>query len=183
MLRAIIITAVFALAMPALAVAQGHEEEHRGGPPHPGGGGPPHPGGPPMVRPAPMPHGPIGPGPGPHPGPGPIGPHPGPMVGPHPGPMGPGGPHPQFGYHGHYFTPAHISPFIYPPGWAYRRWTVGAFLPPVFLAPSYYYTDWATLGLDPPPPGTQWVRYGPDLLLVDVTTGAVVEVVPDVFYE
>ena len=104
------------------------------------------------------------------------------MAGPHPGPMGPGG-HPQFGYHGHFFAPVHLSPFVYPPGYAYRRWAVGAVLPPLFLAPAYYYTDWATLGLDPPPPGAQWVRYGPDLLLVDVATGNVIESVPDVFYQ
>jgi Ni/Co efflux regulator RcnB len=94
-----------------------------------------------------------------------------------------GGPHPQFGYHGHNFNPVHVAPYRYPPGWAYRRWAVGAVLPPLFLTPDYYYTDWATLGLDPPPPGTQWVRYGPDLLLVDVSTGNVLEVVPDVFYD
>jgi len=102
------------------------------------------------------------------------------MIGPHPGI---GGPRPQFGYHGHFFNPIHISPFIYPPGWAYRPWAVGAVLPPLFLAPQYYYADWATLGLAPPPPGAQWVRYGPDLLLVDIGTGNVIEVVPGVFYE
>jgi len=59
---------------------------------------------------------------------------------------------------------------------------VGAILPPLFLAPAYYYADWATLGLDPPPPGFQWVRYGPDLLLVNVTTGAVADTVYGVFY-
>jgi Ni/Co efflux regulator RcnB len=56
-------------------------------------------------------------------------------------------------------------------------------LPPIFFAPEYYYPDWATLGLDPPPPGAQWVRYGPDLLLVDLSTGSVLETVPGVFYE
>jgi hypothetical protein len=177
MFRALAIAAVFALALPNLAAAQGHEEDHRGGPPHPAAGRP-HPGpgpGAPHARPVVVPHGPV---PGPHVGPVP---HPGPMAGPHPGPMG--GPHPQFGYHGHNFNPVHIAPYRYPPGWAYRRWTVGAVLPPIFLTPDYYYADWATLGLDPPPPGTQWVRYGPDLLLVDVSTGNVIEVVPDVFYD
>jgi Nickel/cobalt transporter regulator len=95
------------------------------------------------------------------------------------GPMG----HPQFGYHGHFFNPVHISPFIYPPGYGYRSWAVGAVLPPLFLAPQYYYSDWATLGLDPPPPGAQWVRYGPDLLMVDIATGNVIESVPGAFYE
>jgi hypothetical protein len=179
MVRALTIAAVFALALPTLAAAQGHEEGHPGAAkraapqravPH---------GGPPPGRPAFVPHGPgPGPGPGPH-----VGPalRPVPMAGPHPGPMG--GPHAQFGYHGHYFNPVHISPFIYPSGWAYRRWAVGAILPPIFLAPQYYYPEWAALGLDPPPPGTQWLRYGPDLLLVDLSTGNVLETVPDVFYD
>ena len=103
-------------------------------------------------------------------------------MGPHPGPMGPMG-HAQFGYHGHFFNPVHGPAFIYPPGFGYRSWAVGGILPPIFLAPQYYYSDWAALGLDPPPPGTQWVRYGPDLLLVDVGTGNVIQVVPGVFYE
>jgi hypothetical protein len=183
MLRAIVLSAILALGLPTLAVAQQNNEHGR----------PAARPGPPGRPPAPAPHFvPRGPAPGPHPGPmvGPhpgamVGPHPGPMIGPHPGPMVPvvGGPHPQFGYHGHFFNPIRISPFIYPPGYAYRPWAVGAVLPPVFLAPQYYYTDWATLGLDPPPPGAQWVRYGPDLLLVDVASGNVLESVPGVFYE
>jgi Ni/Co efflux regulator RcnB len=90
-----------------------------------------------------------------------------------------GAPGHQFTYHGRPFNRVHLAPFIYPNGWAYRRWAVGAVLPPLFLAPAYYYTDWATLGLEAPQPGFQWVRYGPDLLLVNVATGAVVDVVPD----
>ena len=48
-------------------------------------------------------------------------------------------------------------------------------LPPVFLSPDYYYPEWAALGLDPLLPGFEWVRYGPDLLLVDLNTGEVVD--------
>jgi hypothetical protein len=175
MLRAITVAAILALGLPTLAMAQ-QPPPHgrpaaRPGPPGRPAGRPP---GPPARSFAP--HGPV---PGPHPGPM-VGPHPGPMVGPHPGM---GGPHPQFGYHGRFFNPVHVSPFIYPPGWAYRSWAIGAVLPAIFLAPQYYYPDWATLGLDPPPPGAQWVRYGPDLLMVDIGTGNVIEVVPGVFYE
>ena len=117
---------------------------------------------------------------GPHPG-GPPGRHPsGPRGGPHPGPHGPVGA--QFSYRGHMVNRLHAAPFVYPHGWAYRRWAVGALLPPLFLAPAYYYAGWAGLGLAPPPPGFQWVRYGPDLLLVNVTTGQVVDTVYDAFY-
>jgi hypothetical protein len=185
MLRAIALAGLMAFTLPSFAVAQEHHDDHRGGPPRGGAphgppAGAPHgpPGGPPHARPAFVPH--AGPGGPPHARPGFVpGPHPGPVGGPH---FGPGG-RPQFGYHGHFFNPVRVSPFFYPPGYGYRRWGVGAVLPPLFLAPNYYYTDWATLGLDPPPPGAQWVRYGPDLLLVDIGTGNVIEVVPDVFYE
>ena len=59
---------------------------------------------------------------------------------------------------------------------------VGMMLPSLFLAPAYYYADWAALGLPPPQPGFQWVRYGPDLLLVNVETGQVVDAVYGAFY-
>lgn len=182
MLRALAIAATLALLLSPAAAQQQQKDEHKGPPPqHSGGGGPPHPpppppphtggGGPPQPHPqfksAVVPHGP--PGPPPH----------GPTSGPsafHP--VGP-----QFTYHGRPFNRVHVRPFIYPLGWAYRQWAIGAILPPIFLAPDYYYTDWAALGLDPPPPGDEWVRYGPDLLLVDTTTGQVVQVIYGVFYE
>ena len=50
-----------------------------------------------------------------------------------------------------------------------------------FSTLDYYYPQWAALGLDLPPPGFRWVRYGPVLLLVDVSTGEVAEVVYGVF--
>ena len=75
----------------------------------------------------------------------------------------------------------HASPYRYPPGWAYRRWTAGAVLPGLFLTSLYFYNDWATLNLPAPPPGYQWVRYGPDLLLVQLGTGQVVDVAYGVF--
>ncbi len=173
MLRVLAVVAAFALALPGLALAQEHhEEEHRGGPPH---GAPPHPPGPPARPAVVVPHGPP---PGGHPPPGFARPG-----GPPPGFAHPGGPpgH-QFSYRGHMVERVHINPFIYPSGWGYRRWAVGAALPPLFLARDYWYADWAGLGLAPPPPGTQWVRYGPDLLLVDVNTGQVLDTVYDAFY-
>jgi hypothetical protein len=151
MLRVIAIAAMFALAVPALAVAQGENNEHRP-PVRPG------------PRPAVVPHGPPPPG----------------MRGPHAGPGGPVGR--QFSYRGHMINRVHLAPFAYPRGWAYRRWAVGAALPALFLVPAYYYAEWAALGLEPPQPGYQWVRYGPDLLLVNVSTGQVVDVAYGVIY-
>jgi Ni/Co efflux regulator RcnB len=72
--------------------------------------------------------------------------------------------------------------FRYPPGFSYRVWTTGAILPPIFLTPTYFYDGYATLGLAPPPAGYQWVRYGPDVLLVNLSTGRVADTVDGVFY-
>jgi hypothetical protein len=115
----------------------------------------------PVPRPAIVPHGPP---PGPHVVPGP-------------------GPRAQFIFRGRPFHPIPFArPWVYPPGWGYRRWAVGAILPPLFLVPAYFYADYAALGLPPPEPGFQWVQYGPDLLLVNVATGQVVDVAYGVFY-
>ena len=85
-------------------------------------------------------------------------------------------------FRGHEVHRAHLAPFVYPPGYRYRRWAAGMALPPLFFVPAYFYADWAALGLVAPEAGFQWVRYGPDLLLVNVTTGQVVDAVYGVFY-
>jgi Ni/Co efflux regulator RcnB len=87
----------------------------------------------------------------------------------------------QFWHRGQYYPRIRGPAFVYPRGYAYRRWTIGAHLPALFLAPPYFYAGYAGLGLQPPPPGYQWVRYGPDLLLVNLRTGEVEDVVYGVF--
>jgi hypothetical protein len=203
MRRSLALAAMFALVLPALAAAQDHHDKgpppkgRPAGPPPPGAGGP-HP----QFKQAVPQHGPVG-----NPQFKQVNPQHGPVLGgpnpqfkpvnPQHGPIGGGGPNPafvhgphapppgsvQFSFHGHDFNRVHVHPFVYPNGWAYREWAVGAILPPLFLVPDYYYPDWAALGLEPPPPGAQWVRYGPDLLLVDVNTGQVLDVAYGVFYE
>lgn len=73
-------------------------------------------------------------------------------------------------------------PFHYPRGYRYRRWGIGLILPHIFLSNYYYWNDWAALGLGPPPPGFVWVRYGPDLLLVNRYTGRIADVIYGAFY-
>jgi Nickel/cobalt transporter regulator len=173
MLRVFAIAATFALALPTLALAQAPEQHRPAGRPGP-------------ARPAPraavVPHGPAPHGPAPR-----VVGHPGPVV-------RPGGPvvrpgvavaHGPFVFHGRPFAwhPVRFPrPWVYPPGYAYRLWGVGAILPPLFWRePTYYYTGWADMGLPPPDPGFQYVQYGPDLLLVNVATGEVVQVFPGAF--
>lgn len=72
--------------------------------------------------------------------------------------------------------------YHYPRGYRYRRWGIGAILPHIFLSNYYYWTDWRALGLLPAPPGYVWVRYGPDLLLVNRYTGRIADVIYGAFY-
>ena len=193
MRRVLAIAATLLLAAPTLALAQFGQQ---GGPGHnnkgaPARAAPQHvaPRGPVGGNGQAFRHGPVG-GNGQafHQGPvggngpafhsGPIG-H-GPVVG---GPVRVGVGGAPFVFHGHPINRVHFArPWVYPRGWGYRRWAVGAVLPALFLAPAYYYSGWADVGLSPPPPGFQWVQYGPDLLLVNVTTGEVVDVAYGVFY-
>jgi Ni/Co efflux regulator RcnB len=69
-----------------------------------------------------------------------------------------------------------------PSGWYYHRWTFGEFLPAFFFTSNYWILDWGNFYLDPPPPGTVWVRVGDDALLIDRYTGEVIEVVYGIFY-
>jgi Ni/Co efflux regulator RcnB len=200
LLRRVFIAALLLLATPTLAVAQGNNPQQPGGskPPAgarpPGGSGQPalRPGAPPGTRTLVVPH--AGPQPGfarPQTGvvapplPGVVAPpQRGVIPPPQPGfaspPAGGQAAH-QFTWRGRAFARVQAAPFVYPSGYAYQRWAVGAILPPLLLAPEYFYPGWDALGLDPPPPYFEWVRYGPDLLLVNVTTGEVADTIYDAF--
>jgi Ni/Co efflux regulator RcnB len=45
----------------------------------------------------------------------------------------------------------------------------------------YFFPHYVTLGLPHPPGGAQWVRNGPDLVLVDLATGRIIDVAYGVF--
>jgi Ni/Co efflux regulator RcnB len=72
--------------------------------------------------------------------------------------------------------------YVRPAGWYYRRWAIGAFLPGLFFTQQYWIPDYAVFALDAPPPGTVWVRYGDDALLIDRYNGQVIQVVYGIFY-
>jgi len=88
------------------------------------------------------------------------------------------------GYFAHNFQ-AHrgyrVGPWRAPPGYAYRRWHYGEFLPRAYWGPEFVLADFWLFGLDIPPMGYEWVRYGPDALLIDLRSGEVVQTVYDNF--
>jgi len=67
------------------------------------------------------------------------------------------------------------------PGFYYRRWAYGEFLPVGWFAADFWINDYDDYDLPVPPYGYEWVRSGPDALLVDTYTGEVVESVYGVF--
>lgn len=69
-----------------------------------------------------------------------------------------------------------------PPGWMYRRWVYGEYLPAPFWARTFWIANFWLYGLDRPPQGCEWVRYGRDALLVDVVTGEILQVVYNLYY-
>ncbi len=72
--------------------------------------------------------------------------------------------------------------FRWPRGFSYHRYGYGEFLPQVFFGQNFWLYDYANYDLPYPPPGTAWVRYGPDALLIDRYTGEIVQVIYSVFY-
>ncbi|HEY1709022.1 MAG TPA: RcnB family protein [Rhizomicrobium sp.] len=88
----------------------------------------------------------------------------------------------QFWYHSRWLGRLRAPAFRYPHGYAYRRWYAGQSLPLLFLATPYFFNDYMALGIEAPPPGYVWVRYGPDLLLVDRDTGEIDQVLYGVYY-
>lgn len=75
----------------------------------------------------------------------------------------------------------HRPAFVAPRGYRYRRVTVGYRLAPIFWTRAYW-IDYGLYLLPPPPPGTIYVRYWNDVLLVSRRTGRVLAVYHDFFW-
>ena len=75
----------------------------------------------------------------------------------------------------------HVTTWRRPSGWYYRSWSYGMYLPFGWFLPAYY-LNWALYDLPPPPIGCEWVREGPDAVLVDIWTGEILSVYSGVFY-
>jgi Ni/Co efflux regulator RcnB len=74
----------------------------------------------------------------------------------------------------HHFRSAYVAPYR---NWTYRPVTIGYRLQPAFYGSRYYISDYGMYHLRTPARWQRWVRYGDDLLLVNIRTGRVLEVV------
>ena len=75
----------------------------------------------------------------------------------------------------------HLGFYYDPFGYSYRSLNIGYFMQPAYFGQRYWF-DPSMYGLPYPPPGTQWVRYWNDAVLVDVYTGEVVDVIQGFFW-
>jgi hypothetical protein len=80
----------------------------------------------------------------------------------------------RYAWRGGYWSP--------PPGYYYRQWGYGDRLPYGWYDEQWYIDDYYYYDLPVPPYGYEWVRVGPDALLVDLDEGTVVESVYGLFY-
>ncbi len=65
--------------------------------------------------------------------------------------------------------------YYYPRGYSHRSWQVGYYLPRPFLS-SGYYVDYRPYGIAPPPYGYRWVRVDGDLLLVEIASALIADI-------
>jgi len=73
---------------------------------------------------------------------------------------------------------AYYDPF----GWGYQPYSIGWRMWPNYYRSSYWLNDPWQYRLPYSPPGTRWIRYYDDAILVDMWSGQVVDVIYDFFW-
>lgn len=76
----------------------------------------------------------------------------------------------------------HIGIYYDPFGWGYQPFSIGYRMYPGYYSQNFWINDPWQYRLPYAPPGTQWIRYYNDALLVDVYSGEVVDVIRDFFW-
>jgi Ni/Co efflux regulator RcnB len=75
-----------------------------------------------------------------------------------------------------------IGIYYDPFGWGYQQFDIGWRMWPNYYSSNYWIDDPYDYRLPYAPPGTQWVRYYNDAVLVDTYTGEVVDVIHNFFW-
>jgi Ni/Co efflux regulator RcnB len=74
-----------------------------------------------------------------------------------------------------------VGPYPHPSGWVNRHWGFGDRLPRAYWASQYLLADYWLFGLEVPPVDYEWVRVGSDALLINTSTGEVLQAEYGVF--
>jgi Ni/Co efflux regulator RcnB len=75
----------------------------------------------------------------------------------------------------------HIGVYRRPPGWVPHRWGYGQILPRAYWAAPFILADYWLFALEVPPAGYEWVRDDTDAILVNISTGEILQVEYGVF--
>lgn len=75
-----------------------------------------------------------------------------------------------------------LPAYVGPRGWSYRRYRAGVRIAPIFYTQRYWITDPWRYRLPYASGYTRWVRYGDDVLLIDIRRGIILDVIPDFFW-
>ena len=75
----------------------------------------------------------------------------------------------------------HLGIYYDPFGYGYRSFDIGYQLMPAYFGQQYW-IDPAMYGLPFAPPGTEWIRYWNDAVLVDMYSGQVIDVIRNFFW-
>jgi Ni/Co efflux regulator RcnB len=82
----------------------------------------------------------------------------------------------------HHRSTFHLGFYFDPFGWGYQPFDIGWRLWPNYYSSNYWINDPWQYRLPYAPPGTRWIRYYNDALLVDMYTGEVVDAIRDFFW-
>lgn len=85
-------------------------------------------------------------------------------------------------YRQHHGSRYHVGNYHDPFGWGYAPFYAGWRLWPAYYAQSYWIADPWEYRLPPAPPGTRWIRYYNDAILVDEWSGEVLDVIQGFFW-
>ncbi len=82
-------------------------------------------------------------------------------------------------YRNYFYAPRYYNPYGY--GYGYSRFSIGVYLDSLFYSNRYWLNDPGYYRLPAAPYGARWVRYYDDVLLVDIDSGYVIDVIHDFF--
>jgi len=82
----------------------------------------------------------------------------------------------------HHRSSFHLGFYYDPFGWGYQPFGIGYRLWPNYYSSNYWINDPYEYRLPYAPPGTRWIRYYNDALLVDVYTGEVIDAIRGFFW-
>jgi Ni/Co efflux regulator RcnB len=89
----------------------------------------------------------------------------------------------SYAFHGRSFARFQVPRYGWPRGMHYTRHAIGERLPKSLLIARYIISNWIDYQLTQPPDGSEWIRYGSDILLVNSDSGEIEDAAYSAFAE